>query len=413
MSKNFYRILVESFLLSLGFILLGYVWNSEDPLFLFIEGKITPYVFVIAILTLYYGLISGFVSILVFGVSIYFMYEKFPYDTFFWYTLLMFVFSEFHYMWKRKLDRTEEENRYLKNKIENLGRNYFMLKISHDQIERNYVLKPLSIRSVLKEIRKMILEKDRDLYKNFLMLIARFTNIDSCSLYVKKDGNFVEVSKVGKGAKWNKKDPLLQKALEDKTSVYLSVAAQEKEYSSEYLAVLPVTDIYGDVKGVLLINDIPFLSLNKDNLLSISVFLTYLFDEISIEKEVGQFIERYPEIDSYFIKELEKLIELNRKFSIESSIIVFSQQKTRYIEAVFVQIEKSLRGLDLSTRCSYGEKEKLVVLLPFTNEVSSIDFIERINQRLKDTFGEDIGIESRMLTVEESIEIVLEKIRNI
>ncbi|ACO03128.1 MAG TPA: hypothetical protein DEP48_00845 [Persephonella sp.] len=415
MERKRFKILVESLTLSILFVLFGFVWNNDDPLFLNIGGNITYYIFVIILLTLYYGLLSGIVSMFVFGISAFFLYEQFPYETFFWYLLITFVLGEFFQYWNRRKERLEEENSFLKEKIEELGRNFFMLKISHDQIEKNYVLKPLSIRSVLRDIRMMILNKEVDLFKNFLMLISRFTNIDGGALYINEDNGFKKVAQIGKGAELNRDDPLVKQAFIDKTSTYLAVNRLEGDVKSEYLAVVPAVDINGNINGLLLITDMPFLSLNKDNLLTINVFLTYLFDEYNLAKGLEETVVKFPNIHLSFIKELRKLIHLKSKFGIESSIVVFFMLKQDFLDAAFTEIERGLRGFDISTRCSEVEKEKLIILLPFTGDVAAVEFVNRIKEKIEDIFGEEVEgkIKSRILTVENDLEQTLTKVKEL
>lgn len=78
MERKRFKILVESLTLSILFVLFGFVWNNDDPLFLNIGGNITYYIFVIILLTLYYGLLSGIVSMFVFGISAFFCMSSFP-----------------------------------------------------------------------------------------------------------------------------------------------------------------------------------------------------------------------------------------------------------------------------------------------------------------------------------------------
>ncbi len=409
------KIFFESLILSVLFVLFGFVWNNDDPLFLNIGGNITYYIFVIILLTLYYGLLSGIVSMFVFGISAFILYEEFPYETFFWYLLITFILGEFFQYWDRKKERLEEENNFLKEKIEELGRNFFMLKISHDQIEKNYVLKPLSIRSVLRDIRMMILNKEIDLFKNFLMLISRFTNIDGGALYIYEEKGFKKVAQIGKGADLVDSDPLVKQAFIDKTSTYISINKLGDDIKSKYLAVIPAVDINGNINGLLLITDMPFLSLNKDNLLTVSVFLTYLFDEYNLTKGLEDIIIRFPNVHISFIKELRKLIHLRNKFGIESSIVVFFIPKEDFLDVVFTEIERGLRGFDISTRCGEIEKEKLIILLPFTGDIAAVEFINRIKERVEDTFGEELKakIKSRILTVESDLENTLKKVKEL
>ncbi|WP_456399829.1 PelD GGDEF domain-containing protein [Persephonella sp.] len=416
MGKKRFRMFIESILLSSLFVLFGYIWNNNDPLFLHVEGNITYYIFVVILLTLYYGLLSGILSMFVFGLSALFLYQTFPYQTFFWYLLITFALGEFQQYYRRRIERVEEENSFLKDKIEELGRNFFTLKISHDQIEKNYVLKPLSIRSVLNDIRKMIITgENQDLFKNFLMLISRFTNIDSGSLYIKEGNKFKRVASVGKGAEFNEKDPLIEQALADNASTYVAVSRLNGEVLSDYLAVIPAVNIHGEIKGILLISEMPFLNLNKDNLLTINVFITYLFDEYSNINNMKSIIEKYPDIDVSFLKEVQKLIHLNKKFQIESSIVVFFMEKTDFLESMFIEIEKNVRGFDLSLRYSGDLKEKLIILLPFTGDLGAVEFVDRIKGQISEKFGEGNGkrLKNRILSVNKELDKIITEINEI
>lgn len=64
--------------------------------------------------------------------------------------------------------------------------------------------------------------------------------------------------------------------------------------------------------------------------------------------------------------------------------------KQDFLDAAFTEIERGLRGFDISTRCSEVEKEKLIILLPFTGDVAAVEFVNRIKEKIEDIFGEEV-----------------------
>jgi uncharacterized protein (DUF342 family) len=63
------------------------------------------------------------------------------------------VASEFNYYWKEHLRKIEEKLKYAEDKLKDLSKDLMLLKLSHDQLEKQYIVKPVSIRSIIQEFK--------------------------------------------------------------------------------------------------------------------------------------------------------------------------------------------------------------------------------------------------------------------
>ncbi len=384
------RVFVDTLSILIVYMVIGYFIDPND--ILLINKQFQTFIIIIAIISLFYGFPAGILSMLVFLVIGFTFYPQFPLYQFLWYLALTLIFSEAHYLWSSKVLKLEKEMEYLNEKLKYLRENLFTLKISHDQIEKNYVLKPMSIRNVLNEINKMVKTKDEKLFENFLLLISKYTQVESGSLYLQDEEDretYVEVAKIGDGAELDFEDPMVREVLERRESTFLSIADLNSNNPSKYLAVSPVLDDNKEFKAFFLISEMPFTELNKDNMLKIDVFLLYLIRNIEISKDYNKILEKYIDLDMYLIREIDILIQLYQKYKIESNIVVFFADEGEPVGSIFMEIEGSIRGLDYAVRYKYGNKEMLIVLLPFTSDANVKGFIERIRKNIRRLFGRD------------------------
>jgi hypothetical protein len=385
-----FRIIADTLAVILIYLVVAYMINPEDVFF--IRDNFNYFIIVLAVVTLFHGFIAGIIAMIVFFIVAHFVYPTFPTYHFLFFLALMLVFGEAHHLWNTIIVRLRKEKSYLEEKVKNLRESLFLLKLSHDQIEKNYVLKPMSIRRALAEINKMIVEKSKKLFQNFMMLLANNTGLESGSLYLKRGDEFVELASVGEGAELDFNDPMLKEALETRETTYLSVSSLRDNVYSKYLAVIPILDEKRELKALLLITEMPFSELNKDNLLKANVFLVYLFGKLAAADKYSYILQKYPDIDLYLVREIDVLTELYKKYGIESNIVVFEMDKEDAIHGIFIDIEGKIRGFDYAVRYSFGNKEMLIVLLPFTSSENVKGFLNRIKRDILRTYGKDVEV---------------------
>ena len=389
-NKNL-KIIVDT--LAVNFIYLAVVFfiKPDDPFF--VKSDLNFFTIVLALVSLFHGFIASIITMLIFMViSIVSYLNQFPIYHFLWYLVLALIFSEAHYLWSNKNKKLEKELDYLMEKVRNLRENLFILKISHDQIEKNYVLKPMSIRNALNEISIMIKERNMEVFKNFLRILSKYTGIESASLYIRKEDEFIEVAYVGDSTDLDLEDQMVKEALEKKEGAILSIASLKDNTYSKYLAVVPSYDENQELNGLLTVSEIPFSNLNKDNLLQINVFLIYLFGKLKIAKNYEEILQKYVNIDMYLVREIDILIALYKKYKIESNVVVFYMDVDEFIGGVFIEIESKIRGFDYAVRYRFGDKELLIVLLPFTSDANVRGFIDRVRRDIKRLFGRDTDL---------------------
>jgi hypothetical protein len=224
-----------------------------------IEGKIITesgyvYYVVVIVISLYYGLISGIISVSLIFIIGYFFTHKFNTNLFLDTLLIALVAGEFNFYFKLNLLRMKEQVEYLTEKLRKVSRSAFFIKLSHDNLEKNYLVKPYSIRKLIIDI------ADNQNKNDFVEFLANQFNLISYAL-VDLDSN--------KEYKYNLKnineeDEVIEEMLIKKEIIYVT----DKEV--EYLAAIPIFDSKDTLKAYIVIKDISFIKFNVENLIAIT-----------------------------------------------------------------------------------------------------------------------------------------------
>jgi len=350
---------VEVFLIFTALVVFNYIFDVKN--LLYADSVLNIYLYAMTLISLFYGLIYGIAFYLLYFGSIYFYYHKVDIIAISHYFIFLTIFSEFMYYWNKKIKKLSEENDYLKRRIEELGSAYYLLKISHDELEKNYILKPYSIREMLREIRHLAYENTEESVKLFLQLLKKLFHIEKAGLFLKENENFILKDYIGEKIEFQASDLLVKNAIEYQTMTYIGALHDKK---SEFLAVIPIVSLDNNFQGIFIIKEMPFFSLTKDHLITISLFLTYFINLLET-------IEDYKEFKNPFlVKEILSLQKLSKKFKAENYLIIFYIKN----ELEMFTIQKRLRGADIS----YPYKEKLIVILPFTPLSGVLKFCDKI-----------------------------------
>jgi len=351
--------------ITLIFVLLfvaNYFFEPKD--LLYFDKPINIYFYLLVVISLFYGLFPSLIFYFYYFFAEFITYDKINFYTLSHYFIFLFIFSEFMYYWTKKIEKLTEENKYLKHRVEEVGSAYYLLKISHDELEKNYILKPFSIREVLREIKDLTHKSLKDGYELFMTLLRNLFKLEKAGLYIKENNNFILKTSLGEMKDIDLNDPLVKEALESYTISYVGHLHDEK---SKYLAVIPIISLTRELRGLFVIEEIPFFSLTKDNLITISLFLTYFINMISV-------ITHFKDVslDPFIAKEIESLRLLSINYRVENHIVIFYIRDK--MEKVYIQ--KYLRGSDIY----FEYLDKLVVILPLTSSLGVMKFIDRLNK---------------------------------
>lgn len=383
--KNFLknpRIFVEVLVFAIIFILIGYFLNRDE--LLFTKNPFNFSLLFLAIITLYYGLGYGLLVLSIFAVILVIFYESFQYKFFLEEMLFTLIFGKFHFAWVTTNEKGRVELKYIKKRLKELGKTFFSLKISHDQLEKSYIQKSISIRSMIEGVKEISMLDKNKAFEQFLRFFARTFNIEASALYLKNThGKFEIAANIGNVFTLNEKDLQVKDVLQNKTITFVSVNSLQDNHNTDYLAVIPCIASNEELKGLLIIKEMSFLSFNRDNLQILSMVLSYFIDQIELVDISKPLLEKLPFCPAEFAFELTRLSNLQKKFNIESNIAIFHIKNNELKEMISLFIESKLRSLDLLFKFDVHNGVVVVVLLPFAGETSTFGFIERIKNGIK------------------------------
>ena len=374
-------LLGEILVLTAGLAFAGYLLNPEDPFL--VNERITYLMVLLTVLTLYYGLGAGLIALFISTILILYFYETFPTDYFLWHALLTLIMGEFNFYWRRHMERATLKSSYLEDKLDDMARNFILLKESHNQLERAYLVKPVSIRSILYDVREAIARSEREeAYRILMNLLSTNFKLSKGAIYRKDDGAFRLAASAGEAVPLDTKDPLVRRAIEEERVCYISMLDLERE-ASKYLAVVPLID--GEPKLLMLIKEMPFVSLNKDNLFLFYVLLHYLYKEEKVLEEIAPLAERFSDVSVDFLKELKTHYDLKCTLDVESTLVAFYVRKSSLdVEEI---IRDNLRTLDVICKVDRDDKEIFLILLPFAGMEDAKGFYKRLRRTLINYMG--------------------------
>ena len=380
LSKHAYleTIIIVALYLSIGFFV-----DKNDICIL--EADVSYILVLLAVITLFHGMASGILAMSIIGLCMWYFYEVFDYVEYLVSLLMTLLFSEFHYYWNRKINDAVAESDYRGIKLDELSKAFYTLKISHDQLEKNYVLKPMSLRNSIGVIKDSHYDEQEN-YEKFLQLLEKAFRITVATVVEIKEDSF-KVITCSSGAKVEDTfdDILIQNVLDRKKPIYISDNVNQQ---SKYIAVIPAIE-QDTVVGLLLIEEMPFMSFNKENLISISILFEYFFNEIRKLKVLSS-IENIKMVkDGDFRFEYDRLYNIKKMYGVNSITLVFKVHNRLIAERVFYSIEKLLRSLDIVTMINYEKINYIAILFPFSDKAAAFGFINRLFSKLDDINEED------------------------
>lgn len=403
-SSNRLIIYGESAVFCLLFLYAGLYFRPADPFLFFSSYQV--YIPFTVMLTLAGGTGASLIALLFAGLMAKFYYTPYPYQPLLWTALITLTAGEFKIYWDRKIHMHSEERDYYREKLRDLTRNFILLKMSHERLEKNYILRPVSIRGSLEELRKLLLNQECEACQSLLDFMSNFYGLESSALFVRrpapgkagggrlrklfrdKAGSaWQQTAKTGLGAELDLKDPLIKLALSKREAAFFAMSQLKDEGNSRYIAVIPYFDsAEEEPQAILAITAIPFLQLNRDNLLTLALYLSFFMSEFVDTEQFAAAAAAFPNLDSAIFKELSRLQKMRRDFGVNSVLIRFSADYGDLSKEVSSFIESEIRGFDLSYS-SCGEHCVVLVILPLTDYSNASVFTERVEEKVRKSFA--------------------------
>ncbi|MBN2895811.1 MAG: hypothetical protein JXK05_08000 [Campylobacterales bacterium] len=368
---------LETVVIMLLYFAVGYAFDPND--LCMVSQKVSFLTIIMALITLFHGLGSGLLASVMLFAAMSLGYDQFDYTFFLKEFVLVLIFGEFHYYWNRTIDQQRTVAEFTETKLFELSKAFYTLKISHDQLEKNYVFKPMSLRHAIRSIKDGVRSgEEHRTFERFLGLLQKNYAIERAFLIHVEKGRSV-VARSDAEVRIDLDDLMINEAIEKKMPIYISDHVGTLQ--SAYLAAIPALYRH-EVCLLLVIEKMPFLSFNKDNLISISILLSYLYEELQKVKILEGIADFFPWFQENFRFELYRLSDLNRIYRVHSTVLAFVIDDPLDAHRLQSCVGKNLRSLDVMSHFVNGERTVLCVLFPFADEASAQGFVKRIFELL-------------------------------
>ncbi|NLH39035.1 MAG: hypothetical protein GX445_03115 [Elusimicrobia bacterium] len=358
---------------------IAYLSNKSDPLL--INSNINLVLMLVSIITLYYGFFAGIILIIVIFIILCYSYKNFQYNFFINNLIFVLIFSEFHFFWNKTLMKLKKENSYLNLKFDKYIKTFYTLKISHDQLEKSYILKPNSFRNIMLEIKKLYINKPESSYEEMLILLAKNYGIRRGSIYKVYGNSYIKMFSVNTNKGLNTESNVFKNAIENKKTSFLSEFNNIN--NDDYLSVIPGCDTENNIRLLLTLEDMHFMEFNKDNIFSISIVLDYFSDYVFNIDENKKLILSYPYCPENILIEIKRMAYFKKKLGITSIIVMMVLKDiTVPIDDISIAVSKRLRAIDIIC----NKENNMFILFPFSSYSNIVAVIDKIENIIRSSF---------------------------
>lgn len=392
--------LVVAMVLAMG---LAYVVLPQNPLLL---GLGFPWAWLLpVVLALRYGTLIGVGSVLMLLGGWFFFHDlgaqegAFPRVFFLGGLLLVLVAGQFGDVWGTRLARAKAVNRYLDERLAALTKNHYLLRISHARLENDLLARPTTLRDTLSQLRGVALGDaavtggELAGAQPMLQVVAQACQLEAAALYPCRGGTVAPhaVARMGPDFALDAGDPLVRHCLETRELAHLRSAGLQHEAHTRYVAVAPLLAGSDQLIGVLVVERLPFLSLNYENLQLLMVLMGYYADGVEHARATHEIQAAVPACPYAFALDYARLSRLRRESGIESSVValVFDHDEAR--DALFEQVIRSRRALDVAWPATSPHHRAMLTLMPLSDAQAVSAYLVRIEDMLRAQFGTDFA----------------------
>ncbi len=293
--------------------------------------------------------------------------------------------------WSKNIRDYREVSNYLQTRIQTIAYAYKIISLAHHRLEQNYIVKPVTVRSSLSELREMIAKResniDEPILNRFLTILALHCSFETAAIFPVKNNQIIPqpITSLGKITTPTQHDFLIQECLKKTTMTYISAEAIPQGKSSNYLIAAPLTNQENIIYALLIVEAMPFLSLNQSSIETIHLFMSYFLEGNTV-KNAQLILQRYPDCPVNFANELERLSHLQKKTAKDSVMVAYIILPHPHQNDYLFRLKQEKRGLDVLWEHTLGDKKILFLLMPILQHAGLESYKLRINALLKNEF---------------------------
>lgn len=307
--------------------------------------------------------------------------------------LLTVVAGHFSDIWSNRIRHLQGISDYTGDRLAALTNNHHLLRISHERLEKELLAQPATLRDAIKLLQQSAAGSAGERLPNIsrvLEFVALNCQLETASVYAVHQGQLVPhpAASIGNGCQLNPDDPMLREAMEHRVLVHLQ-ELDSKE--SEYLACIPMKNMHGEPRGILLVQRMPFLALGKDNLQLLMALLGYYVDGLESQPLVSQVQARVPGCPEEMALEIARLSQLQLAIGAQSSLLVMAFPDSGVAASIFDEVVRQQRTMDMLWTFASGPARMAVMLMPLTDANGVNGYLLRLNGMLQQQFNTDLA----------------------
>lgn len=388
--------------LEVAVITLGTLWaaaqtSPKDPLWL---DSAFPWLWLApTLIALRYGSMAAFSAAALFFVDWFLLQHNglipidFPGQYFLGGLLLTLMAGEFADVWSARLKQVNEINDYLNQRLVSLTRNHYLLRFSHERLEQDLLTRPVTLRDSLLHLRHLTVDAGEatgnlPAVQELMRILAQTCQLEVASLHQQIHGRITAApsASLGEASALDVRDPLVIHALQYKELCHVQTSELDG-VKSRYLVASPLINSEGQCVGLLVIERMPFLSLNAECLQFISVTLGYYADTISQAPAVRELQRHLPGCPMQFAGELLRLERVYRECRIDSTIVALIFDAGLHHKHLLEEAEQHQQQLEVTWVIQGPGPHILLTLMPLHSTGTIKGYLASIEQRFQAQFG--------------------------
>ncbi|MBN3790121.1 PelD GGDEF domain-containing protein [Burkholderia sp. Ac-20353] len=392
---------LETLVLSVFVFALCRVLSPADPLLL---AKAFPWLWLLPLfVALRYGTVAGLgggALLLAAWVVFYArlpLADVFPRDFFVGGFITMLVAGQFSDTWATRLSQARVSNTYLSERLSVLTNNQFLLRLSHDQLEQDLLVRPATLRDALARLRDLTLRNASGPATTatlpgaqpFLEAVTQACQIEAAQIHAWHDGALAAtpVAGVGPAFEFDADDLLVTAALDELSLAHLqSVDARDRAHT-RYVACAPLIGAGDAIVGALVVSELPFLALTADNLQLMFVMCSYYANGVRHAAITRDVLQAFPDCPYDFALEYARLADLQRTSGVASSVVLLRFDASKQAQAMFEHVERTNLDFHVQWIVRTGNKCALVFIMPLSNDAAVDAQLQRIETDVRNQFG--------------------------
>jgi polysaccharide biosynthesis protein PelD len=386
--------IVESVALMVIVLAVAHWISPDDPLLL---KAGFPWLWLAClVVSLRYGSLLGLLSgAIVLGAwALFHSHAGFP-ALFFAGGLIMTILAgHFGDTWGSRAARASSLNDYLNDRLVALTNSHYLLRLSHERLEKDLLSRPTTLRDSITELRRLSIASEaskKDGTQGLLEFVAQACQIEVAALYPVRDGKASgeALARIGDAFELETHDELVTHAMQTLSVAHLKDTDGVVPVS-QYLVCAPLVSADGELRALLIVKRMPFLSLNFDNLQLLLVLLGYYADGVEHSSFVQHIIDRVPNVPHEFALDLSRLSRLQQQSGVASSLVALVFPRDEAGDSLFEHVMRRRRSLDVMWPVQTASKSVLLNHMPATDTTGIDGYLARIESSLTAQFNTDL-----------------------